>query len=86
LLAGVSMSRALISGGSAGLGRALAAGLADSDWDVIVTARHRRSLMESVGRDVGRGTLTAVDGDVTDPAHRAELARLVSDGPGWIYW
>ena len=38
------MPRALITGGSAGLGHALAAGLAARDWDVVITGRDRDRL------------------------------------------
>lgn len=70
--------RALITGGSAGLGRALAAGLAARDWDVVVTGRDGQRLA-ATARVLGPHVM-AVAGDVTDPAHRAELAAVVGSG------
>lgn len=70
------MTRTLITGATAGLGRALALALADTGHDLILD-----------GRDPGRlATLhtalpdaTIVEGDVTDPAHRAALVDAVGD-------
>jgi NAD(P)-dependent dehydrogenase (short-subunit alcohol dehydrogenase family) len=73
-----SRHRALITGGSAGLGRALAAGLADAGWDVVITARNRERLA-SVAAELGP-RVTAVAGDVTDPGHRDRLVEVVTDG------
>jgi NAD(P)-dependent dehydrogenase (short-subunit alcohol dehydrogenase family) len=72
------MSRALITGGSAGLGRALAAGLAEHGWEVVITGRDRTRL-DAVARRLGP-RVTAVSGDVTDPGHRDHLAEVVADG------
>lgn len=63
------MSVAIITGASRGLGRALAAGLADAGWRVVVDARDREALEQAA---VGDRTV-AVPGDVTDPVHRAAL-------------
>ena len=72
------MSNALITGGSVGLGRALAGGLADDGWDVVITGRSRERLA-SVAAELGP-RVTAVAGDVTDPGHRDDLAEVVADG------
>ena len=72
------MPRALITGGSAGLGRALAAGLAARDWHVIITGRDEARLL-AAAQPLG-DRVTAVAGDVTDAWHRAALAELASDG------
>ncbi|MEV4056401.1 SDR family NAD(P)-dependent oxidoreductase [Amycolatopsis sp. NPDC049688] len=69
------MPTALVTGASAGLGRALAAALAGRQWTVIGTGRDAAAL-ESVAQEIG---FTAVPGDVTDPAHRAALARSELD-------
>jgi NAD(P)-dependent dehydrogenase (short-subunit alcohol dehydrogenase family) len=73
-----SRPRALITGGSAGLGRALAAGLADDGWDVVITGRNRERL-DAVAVELGP-RVTAVAGDVTDPGHRDRRAEVVADG------
>ena len=73
-----SRHSALITGGSAGLGRALAAGLADDGWDVVITARNRERL-DATAAALGPN-VTAVAGDVTDPGHRDRLADVVADG------
>lgn len=66
---------ALITGGSAGLGRALARALAERDWRVVVTARDAERL-RATAAELGPNAV-AVAGDVTDPALRAEvLSRL----------
>jgi NAD(P)-dependent dehydrogenase (short-subunit alcohol dehydrogenase family) len=65
------MPTALITGASAGLGRALAAALVSRQWTVVGDGRDAAAL-ESAARETG---FTAVPGDVTDPAHRAALAR-----------
>jgi NAD(P)-dependent dehydrogenase (short-subunit alcohol dehydrogenase family) len=69
------MSVALITGGSAGLGRVLVRALADEGWTVVTDGRDARLLAEMAGENV-----LTVPGDVADPAHRtalvAEVGRL----------
>ncbi|WIV57718.1 SDR family NAD(P)-dependent oxidoreductase [Amycolatopsis nalaikhensis] len=64
------MPTALVTGASAGLGRALAAALVSRQWTVIGDARDAAALA-GAAREIG---FTAVPGDVADPAHRAALA------------
>ncbi len=64
------MSVAIITGASRGLGRALAAGLADAGWHVVLDARDAAALHSTAAGIPGA---VAVPGDVTDPVHRAAL-------------
>ncbi|MET8997945.1 SDR family NAD(P)-dependent oxidoreductase [Amycolatopsis sp. NPDC004169] len=64
------MPTALVTGASAGLGRALAAALVRRKWTVIGDARDAAALSAAARED----GFTAIPGDVTDPAHRASLA------------
>ena len=64
---------ALVTGASRGLGRALAAGLAREGYDLILDARNAGDL-DAAAHDI-KGTVTALPGDITDPAHRAALLR-----------
>lgn len=62
--------RALITGSSRGIGRALAHGLAEAGAEVILNARSASALAvaaDEIKRDTG-GTVHAVPFDVTDPA------------------
>ncbi|MGY4103323.1 SDR family oxidoreductase [Nocardia sp. R16R-3T] len=70
-------STALITGASAGFGLALACSLIGRGWRVIGTARGADRLAR-VGSELGEAFL-AVSGDVTDPAHRAELAETAGE-------
>ncbi|MEU4671050.1 SDR family NAD(P)-dependent oxidoreductase [Amycolatopsis sp. NPDC023774] len=65
------MPVAVITGASAGLGRALARALVRRGWTVLGTARGEEAL-RATADELG---FTAVSGDVTDPAHRAALAE-----------
>ncbi|HEY3754396.1 MAG TPA: SDR family oxidoreductase [Pseudonocardiaceae bacterium] len=65
------MSVAIITGASRGLGRALATGLADAGWRLVLDARDSTAL-EATRAAIGDAAI-AVPGDVTDPAHRAAL-------------
>jgi NAD(P)-dependent dehydrogenase (short-subunit alcohol dehydrogenase family) len=72
----------MITGASRGLGRALAAGLAREGFALIIDARNQARLDAAADeiRAAG-GTVTAIAGDITDPAHRAALRRA-ADAPG----
>ena len=70
------MHTALITGGSAGLGLALARDLAADGWHVVVDGRDATRLRDAVGSL--DGTITQVAGDVTDPDHRRALAAAVT--------
>ncbi|XRQ06996.1 SDR family NAD(P)-dependent oxidoreductase [Actinomadura welshii] len=72
------MRTALVTGASRGLGRAVARELARDGWHLVIDARGADALSDAV-RDIG-GSVTAVAGDVTDPAHRADLVRAAGGG------
>lgn len=71
------MPVALVTGGSAGLGRALVRSLSTDGWTVVTDARDGERLAASVA---GLAAVVPVVGDVADPEHRAALAREV----GWL--
>ncbi|NDZ83763.1 SDR family NAD(P)-dependent oxidoreductase, partial [Streptomyces sp. SID10853] len=65
------MAVAVITGGSKGLGRALAEGLAERGWDLVISARTGEALDASARELAVHGTrVVAVPGDVADAAHR----------------
>jgi len=73
---GMETQIALVTGASRGLGRALAAGLAREGYDLIIDARDAVAL-DAAAAEIrwDGGTVTAIPGDVTDPAHRLALLR-----------
>jgi NAD(P)-dependent dehydrogenase (short-subunit alcohol dehydrogenase family) len=64
---------ALVTGGSAGLGRALVIELAESGWTVVTDARRAQRL---TGLPSG---VTAIVGDITDTEHREVVAAKVAE-------
>jgi short-subunit dehydrogenase len=72
---------AVVTGASRGLGRALAGALADSGYQLIIDARNAAAL-EAAATDLARrhpGCVTAIAGDIADPAHRADLAAAAGE-------
>lgn len=75
-------SHALITGASRGLGLALARELVRCGWDLVIDARGAQELEEAreeLAALADGNTILALPGDVTDAAHRAQLARAVHD-------
>jgi NAD(P)-dependent dehydrogenase (short-subunit alcohol dehydrogenase family) len=65
---------AIVTGGSRGLGRALAAELVRRGWAVVIDGRDVGTLGETA-QSIGA---VAVAGDVTDAAHRAQLVAAAA--------
>lgn len=68
---------ALITGASRGLGRALAATLAERGWRLVVDGRDAERLAAAVAAFPRPDLVTAIPGDVADPSHRADLAEAI---------
>jgi NAD(P)-dependent dehydrogenase (short-subunit alcohol dehydrogenase family) len=68
---------ALVTGASAGLGRALAAALVERGWRLVVDARDAARLATAVSSFPRPELVTVAPGDVTDPDHRRALAEAV---------
>ncbi len=70
------MNTALITGGSAGLGRALVAALVNRGWHVVTDGRDAARLA-TLSELPGGDRITTVTGDVTDAEHRASLRAAI---------
>ncbi|WP_448642181.1 SDR family NAD(P)-dependent oxidoreductase [Geodermatophilus sp. URMC 63] len=70
---------ALLTGASRGLGRALATALDARGWRLVVDGRDGDRLAAAVATLPSPDLVTAIAGDVADPAHRAALAAAVGD-------
>ena len=76
---------ALITGGSRGLGLALARHLAADGWNLVVDGRDVDAL-ERARREVdagGPGTVIALPGDIADPVHVAALVNAAAGQGGF---
>ncbi|HEV7212865.1 MAG TPA: SDR family oxidoreductase, partial [Blastococcus sp.] len=68
---------ALVTGASKGLGRALATALNGRGWRLVVDGRDAARLAAAAAGLPSPDLVTAVPGDVADPAHRTALAAAV---------
>jgi NAD(P)-dependent dehydrogenase (short-subunit alcohol dehydrogenase family) len=77
-----TMKKALITGASRGLGRALAGGLAAAGYALVIDAKNGEAL-RAAASDIRAGLpgadVTAVPGDVTDPEHRSALRAAAGE-------
>lgn len=88
---GIEGKRALVTGGSRGMGRACAAALAGEGAEVFIVAR-TVPVLERAAADIAAATgarVTPVPGDITTPAGRAAALRacpepdiLINNGDG----
>lgn len=69
------MQTAIVTGASRGLGLALAAGLANRGWNLVIDARDGTALDDAAATLAPRTTVRALAGDVTDPDHRRALVQ-----------
>jgi NAD(P)-dependent dehydrogenase (short-subunit alcohol dehydrogenase family) len=67
------MPTAIVTGASRGLGRALAAALAERGWRLVIDAREAGTLDEAATELSKLTDVAALPGDVADPEHRADL-------------
>jgi NAD(P)-dependent dehydrogenase (short-subunit alcohol dehydrogenase family) len=70
------MAVAIVTGASRGLGLALTRALDQRGWRVVVDARGEEALAEAVG---GLAGVTALAGDIANPAHRSALVEAAGD-------
>ena len=76
------MQTALITGGSRGLGLALATSLVGDGWNVVIDGRDESVLHDAVdalSAVPGGGEVHAISGDIADRRHRVALLDAVSD-------
>jgi len=65
---------AVVTGGSHGLGRAIARALIERGWTVVADGR-RAADLDHLAAEISSPQLVTVPGDVADPMHRETLAR-----------
>lgn len=66
---------ALVTGGSKGLGKAMARGLAEAGADVLICSRHEEELKRAA-QEIGLGLSSKVEWVVTDMSSREEVRDL----------
>ena len=72
---------ALVTGGSSGIGRRLAEGLAGAGAGVVVTGRRKKNLEEVAEKiTAAGGSALVAEGDLLEPAERE---RVVEEALGW---
>jgi len=82
---------AIVTGGSRGLGLALAASLVTDGWHVVVDARNTEELdlatkmLETQATQATQGSIRGVSGDVTDDAHRRALVAAALELGGGVH-
>ena len=67
------MPVSIVTGASRGLGYALAMGLADDGWRLVIDARQDAVLAAAADQLSRRTEVAAVSGDIGDPEHRRRL-------------
>jgi NAD(P)-dependent dehydrogenase (short-subunit alcohol dehydrogenase family) len=70
---------AVVTGGSQGLGLALAEALAARGWALVVDARRAARLDAAVTRLSSLTAVVGLTGDVNDPEHRRAIARAAAE-------
>src|SRR3954447_10351636 len=70
---------AIVTGASRGLGLALAGELAARGWRLVIDARGAEALERARAELAARTDVTALPGDVADPAHRQALIAAAGD-------
>ncbi len=78
-MTGDTTRTALITGASRGLGLALAHQLSTEGWQLIIDARGAEALEAARAILAKHTRVIAIAGDVTDSAHRSELAATARD-------
>ena len=73
---------AIVTGASRGLGLALARGLAEDGWALIIDARGEEALETARAELAELTKVTAIVGNVMDPEHRRALARAAREARG----
>jgi NAD(P)-dependent dehydrogenase (short-subunit alcohol dehydrogenase family) len=74
------MTVAIVTGASRGLGFALAEGLVDTGWRVVIDGRDGAALRDAA--QLLGPSATAIAGDITDAAHRAALVAAAEEQGG----
>jgi len=69
------MTVAIVTGASRGLGLALALGLAENGYRLVIDARDATTLDRAQAEISQRAEVIAIVGDITDPAHRLALVQ-----------
>src|SRR5881394_3272052 len=69
---------ALVTGGSKGLGKAMARGFAEAGAHVVISSRHENEL-KAAADEIGAGLSTKVAYFVTDMTDRAQVNKLAAD-------
>ncbi len=69
---------ALVTGGSKGLGKSMARGLAEAGADVVISSRHEGEL-QAAAKEIGAGLEIRVKYVVADLTRRIEASRLAAE-------
>jgi NAD(P)-dependent dehydrogenase (short-subunit alcohol dehydrogenase family) len=69
---------ALVTGGSKGIGKACARGLAEAGANIAISARHEADL-EKAAKEIGEGLDVQVEYFVVDMCDRAQVKKLAKD-------